>query len=231
MNLSVKIRTYCYDKFVKILKYSDENIKTSKYYFGATVSLLLFLLIGLVQLFQDPELLPEKRRNFIDVTTPPPPAFEEIPIEVEDIEPLEDLDMPPPPPITLDQLDVALNPGTGGSVSGDFALPTFDAKNANLGMDIFDIRDLDKIPGYRDPLNIRYPEKAKRMGLEGNVKVQFTVDLDGKVEALEIIYASNKIFIPGVKEAFSRVIFHTGEKNGRSVKFKMAQNIPFTLSN
>jgi TonB family protein len=68
------------------------------------------------------------------------------------------------------------------------------------------------------------------MGLEGYVKVRFIVDLEGNVESLEIIDATNSLFIPAVEDAYMKAKFNPGEKNGRRVKFKMAQKIPFTIS-
>ena len=186
---------------------------------GLAFSFLLFLAIPLTQLFTTYEKAPESIDS-LEIAPPPPP-------EPEEEEPPPELDTPPPP-ISLEQLDMALEPGTGGSLSGDFALPTFDAKKADLGMDIFNINDLDKIPGFRRPPNITYPAKAQRQGLSGYVVIRFIVDEEGNVGSIEIIEASDPVFVPSVKEAYQRAKFNPGEKNGRPVKFKMQQKIPFT---
>ena len=200
-------------------------------YIGMGVSLLLFLAIPLTQIFTSYKKAPESIDSLEIAPPPPPPPPEEPPPppEPEEEEPPPELDAPPPP-ISLEQLDMALEPGTGGALSGDFALPTFDAKKANLGMDIFDISDLDKIPGFRRPPNIIYPPKAKRMGLQGFVLVRWVVDTEGNVESLEIIDASSSVFIPAVEDAYMKAKMNPGEKDGRRVKFKMQQRIPFNIS-
>tara|TARA_B100001093_G_scaffold140993_1_gene133455 strand:- start:621 stop:1277 length:657 start_codon:yes stop_codon:yes gene_type:complete len=199
-------------------------------YIGMGVSFLLFLAIPLTQIFTSYKKAPESIESLDSAPPPPPPPPEEPPPppEPEEEEPPPELDAPPPP-ISLEQLDMALEPGTGGALSGDFALPTFDARKANLGMDIFDISELDKVPALRRPPNITFPPKAKRMGLEGYVKVQFVVDLEGNVESLVIIEATNSIFIPAVEDAWMNAKFNPGEKDGRRVKFKVEQRIPFNI--
>ena len=195
---------------------------------GLAFSFLLFLAIPLTQIFTNYEKAPESIDSLeIAPPPPPPPPEDPPPPESEEEEPPPELDTPPPP-ISLEQLDMALEPGTGGSLSGDFALPTFDAKKADLGMDIFNINDLDKIPGFRRPPNITYPAKAQRQGLSGYVVIRFIVDEQGNVGSVEIIEASDPVFVPAVKEAYQRAKFNPGEKNGRPVKFKMQQRIPFT---
>ena len=113
---------------------------------GLAFSFLLFLAIPLTQLFTTYEKAPESIDS-LDIAPPPPPPPPEDPPppEPEEEEPPPELDTPPPP-ISLEQLDMALEPGTGDSLSGDFALPTFDAKKADLGMDIFLLRNYKRFP-------------------------------------------------------------------------------------
>ena len=54
------------------------------------------------------------------------------------------------------------------------------------------------------------------------------MDEQGNVGSIEIVEASDSIFIAPVRDAYARAKFNPGEKNGRAVKFKMQQKIPFT---
>ena len=194
---------------------------------GIAFSFLLFLAIPLTQIFTNYKKAPEFIESIEIAPPPPPPPVEEPPPKLEEERPPPELDAPPPP-ISLEQIDMALEPGTGNSLGGDFALPKFDARKTDLGMDIFNIQDLDTIPGFRRPPNITYPVRAQRQGLTGYVVIQFIVDEQGNVSLIEIIEASDSVFVEPVKDAFLRAKFNPGERNGRPVKFKMQQKIPFT---
>ena len=141
-------------------KKSDPSSYKKSILIGSVVSFLLFLAIPLLQIFTSYEKAPEYIESLEMAPPPPPPPPEEPPPppEPEEEEPPPELESDPPP-LSLEQLDMALEPGTGGSLAGDFALPDFDAKKANLGMDLFDISDLDFRPGFRRPPLIKFPPK------------------------------------------------------------------------
>ena len=83
----------------------------------------------------------------IEEEEPPPPEEEEPPPELEE----------EPPQLSLDQLDIALNPGTGGSLAGDFAMPTIGTSARDLGH-----RGLRRLLGPRpDPA----PDRRVRLQL------------------------------------------------------------------
>jgi len=92
---------------------------------GAGFALLLFVMMALAQMMSavkppareiDETLIAFNPPSIEEIKEepPPPPKEEEPPPELEE----------EPPQLSLDQLDIALNPGTGGSLVGDFALPT-----------------------------------------------------------------------------------------------------------
>ena len=159
---------------------------------------------------------------------PPPPEDPPPPPEHEEEEPPPELDSSPPP-ISLEQLDMALEPGTGGALSGDFALPSFDAKKTNLGMDIFDINDLEKKPQPRRQLPPRYPAKAKANGIEGFVLAEFIVDQNGEVESVVVKDSSHSFFEAPTVDAIRNWVFTPGEKDGRKVRTRVRVKIPYTL--
>jgi protein TonB len=193
---------------------------------GFAFTLFLFLAIPLTQIFTNYEKNAQPL-DILEIAPDPPPPY----IEEQANQPVEKKILPefdtPAPPISLDQINIALEPGTGNSLSGDFALPRFDVQNTDLGMHIFDIYDLDKIPNFRRQPNVIYPAKALRQGLSGYVVIRFIVDELGNVDSIEVVEASDPIFVTSVKSAYLRAKFNPGEKNGHSVKFKMQQKITF----
>ena len=217
-------------KTFKSLKKSSKNKNTS-IFVGIAVSFLLFLAIPLTQIFTSYEKKSETIDTLEIAPPPPPPPPEEPPPppEPEEEEPPPELDSPPPP-ISLEQLDMALEPGTGGALSGDFALPSFDARKTDLGMDIFDINDLEKKPIARRQMPPRYPSKAKRMGLEGFVLAEFIVDQNGDVESVEIKDSSDSVFEAPTIEAIRNWKFTPGEKDGRTVRTRVRVRMPFPLT-
>lgn len=76
---------------------------------------------------------------------------------------------------------------------------------------------------------IKYPELARKVGIEGRVYVQFIVDKDGSVQSPEIIRGIGG----GCDEEALRVIqqakFQPGLQRGRPVKVKMTIPIVFRL--
>ena len=93
--------------------------------------------------------------------TPPPPPLEDDPPPLPpEEEPPPELDTPPPP-ITLEQINMSLEPGIGSSLSGDFALPTFDVDAKSLGgLDIFDISEHR---AYQDLLGVPTMQRSGKV--------------------------------------------------------------------
>ena len=216
-------------KTFKSLKESKKN-RNNSIIIGIAVSFLLFLAIPLTQIFNEYNKSPESIDSYEVAPPPPPPPPEDPPPppEPEEEEPPPELDSPPPP-ISLEQLDMALEPGTGGALSGDFALPSFDARKTNLGMDIFDINDLDKKPQARRLLPPRYPAKAKASSIEGFVLLEFIVDQNGDVESVVVKDSSHSLFEAPTVDAIRNWVFTPGEKDGRKVRTRCRQKIPFTI--
>jgi protein TonB len=199
---------------------------------GIAVSALLFLAIPLTQIFIDYDKAPESIEGLEMAPPPPPPPPEEPPPppEPQEEEPLPEFETPPPP-ITLEQLDMALEPGTGGSLSGDFALPTFDVNAKDLGgLDIFDINDLETKPMARRQAAPRYPPAARRKGLEGRVTAEFIINERGDVINVTIQRSTDPVFDKPTIDAIRSWKFSAGEKDGRKVKTRTRVTIPYTIS-
>jgi len=76
---------------------------------------------------------------------------------------------------------------------------------------------------------IRYPEIAKRAGLEGRVIVQFIVDEQGRVIEPKIVRGIGGGCDEEALRVVSRARFHPGKQHGQSVKVKMSLPLMFKL--
>ena len=199
---------------------------------GIGMASLLFLAIPLTQLFTEYEKAPEEI-NSIDVAPPaPPPPIEEPPPppEPEPEEPPPELDTPPPP-ISLEALEMSLNPGTGSSLAGDFTMPGFNANQKSLGsLDIFDIGDVDGKPQAQKQAPPRYPSAARRAGKEGFVVAEFIIDTNGATTDIKIQQSSDPVFNQPTIEAIRRWMFTPGKKGNRLVKTRTRVKLPFQIN-
>lgn len=198
---------------------------------GISITALLFLAIPLTQLFIQYEKNPEMI-DTLDMAPPPPtpPLEDEPPPPPPEEEPPPEFDTPHPP-ISLEQINMSLEPGIGSSLSGDFALPTFDINTKNLGsLDIFDINDLENKPTPRRQGSPHYPSTARRQGLQGSVTAEFIIDEKGDVSQIIIIRSTDNIFENPTIDAIRKWKFTPGEKDGRKVKTRTRINIPYNLS-
>jgi protein TonB len=215
---------------MKVFEFKKITEKDKRYSLiaGISITTFLFLSLALTQYFIN-GVKPESEYYKVNMSIPPPPPPDEDPPppEPEEEETPPELDTSPPP-LNLAELEASLNVGTG-DISGDFALPSFDARKTNLGMDIFDINDLEKKPQPRRQLPPRYPSKAKANGIEGFVLAEFIVDQNGDVESVVIKDSSHSLFEAPTIDAIRNWVFTPGEKDGRKVRTRVRVKIPYTL--
>ena len=129
-----------------------QSSKNNSLLFGIFFSILLFLVIPLTQIFNDYKRPPDSINAYEISPPPPPPPPEDPPPPPEEEEPPPELDTPPPP-LTLEQLEMVLDPGTGGALTGDVALPSLDTRRMNM-IEIIDVSQLDTpwIPNATEPV-------------------------------------------------------------------------------
>ena len=154
------------------------------------------------------------------IETPPPPPRPPVPVEVPNDEIIEDvdidisadldfgstLDMPPPPPPAEDEEEE------------DFFVV---------------VEDMPELIGGLEGLQkqIRYPEMARRAGIEGRVFIQFIVNEQGQVENPQVVRGIGG----GADEEALRVVsqaqFKPGMQRGRPVRVQYSLPIFFRLQN
>ncbi len=138
---------------------------------GAGFALTLFVLMALAQMIGD--VKPPERELDETVMAYVAPEIEEL--EEEEPPPPEEEEPPPeleaePPQLSLDQLDIALNPGTGGSLAGDFAMPTIGTSQRDLGTESFvDFSDLDQIPRPIGVSGFNFPRRLRTKKVKGRL--------------------------------------------------------------
>jgi len=164
---------------------------------------------------------------------PPPPPIEREPPPPEPEEAKEPPELETPPPqLSLDQLDLALNPGTGGNLAGDFGLGNFDVNQDTLGgIDIFEVDDLDTKPQPRSQTPPRFSRAFMRAN-DGKVllaRIKFILNEEGEVVNPEIVMTT----IPGseadILEAVRKWRYDPPMVQGKPVKSRYVQPLKLKL--
>ncbi len=199
---------------------------------GLILTLLAFILIFKVNLNFGGQLdFVEKDQEIIEMeeiiqteqeTTPPPPPRPPQPEPVPDDEIIEDmffdldtemdldapLDLPPPPPPEDDEEDEE--------------------------PEIFQVvEDMPEPAGGMQAIynNIRYPDAARRAGIEGRVIIQFIVDETGQVRDPVVVRGIGGGCDEAAIEAIRSVEWSPGRQRGRPVRVQFQLPIMFRLQN
>ncbi len=153
------------------------------------------------------------------VEKPPPPPRPPVPVEVPNDEVLEDqvldldaeldldapLDMPPPPPDQEDDEE-------------DFFVVV-----ENMPELIGGLAGLQK--------QVRYPEMARKAGIEGRVIIQFIVNEDGNVEDPRVVRGIGGGCDEEAMRAVKKAQFQPGRQRGKPVRVQYSLPIVFKLQN
>ncbi len=197
---------------------------------GVAFAVGLFIIMAIAQLLGDVE--PPEKDILDDVAAYQAPEIEQI---IEDEPPPPEEKEPPPelesepPQLTLDQLDIALNPGTGGSLAGDFSMPTIAASAQNLGSEDFvDFSELDQVPR---PLNanLQFPRKLRKKKVNGRIVLLLKLESDGKVIDAEIETSNLPEFDNVVLAQVKDWVFTPPTKQGNPVRAQARLPIPINI--
>lgn len=160
---------------------------------------------------------------------PPPPPPQLDPPEEEELDE-EELDLKKETmKLSLNQIDLALNAGTGGMSGAGLALSGFDLAE-DFGDDlVFDIQDLDEQPKPLIRNSPRYPSQLKRMGVQGRVWIVFVVDEQGNTGKARILESAHPEFSESAIEAVQTWKFEPGKKDGKAVKTRVRIPLSFSI--
>lgn len=155
------------------------------------------------------------------IEKPPPPPRPPVPVEVPNDEILDDEDL---------NLDASLD--LDEPISDTPPPPPEEEEEEEEEPEIFVVvEEMPELIGGLGSLQqqIRYPEIARKAGVEGRVIVQFVVDEQGNVVDPQVIRGIGA----GCDEEALRVVrqakFEPGQQRGKPVKVKMTLPITFRL--
>lgn len=194
---------------------------------------LVMLLIPISQ-FLTTERPPPMEIAEMEIAMPPPPPPvepEPPPPEPEEQQEPPELDTPPPQ-LSLDQLDLALTPGSGGDLTADFGLGNFDVSQDTLGgIGEFSVEDLDSKPGLRNQVKPKFSRAFMKTnkGKTLLARIEFIINQDGRVEKPKVMMTT----IPGTEDkilsAMKRWRYDSPKKDGVAVRVKYVQPLRFTI--
>lgn len=109
--------------------------------------------------------------------------------------------------------------GTSPSgASGDTPFQAFDLEPEDLPT--YDQNDLSAL--------VRYPEEARKAGLEGKVVLKMVVSTEGVAEQVEVLESTHPLFTESSLAALKALRFTPGRKDGRAVPVYVV--IPFKFA-
>lgn len=195
---------------------------------GMIASLVLLIIAFRVQYNPDSEFVITEQEQVVvqmeeieqtqQIEKPPPPPRPPVPIEVPNDELLEDEaldidaeidifeepDLPPPPPPSNEEPE-----------------PEIFVVVENMPELIGGIEGLQK--------RVKYPEIAKKAGVEGTVFLQFIVDENGNVVDPAVVKGIGAGCDEAALEAIRTAKFKAGRQRGKPVKVKFSLPVRFRL--
>jgi protein TonB len=196
---------------------------------GLIASLFIIIILVRINLYSEPptpppiEIQEEVVMEDIEITkqieTPPPPPRPPVPVEVPNDQLIEDdvvdldldfdldgpMDLPPPPPPADDDDE-------------DFFIVV-----EQMPEPIGGIAAVQKL--------VKYPEMARRAGIEGRVTIQFVVSETGEIENPVVMRGIGGGCDEAALEAVKKAKFTPGMQRGRPVRVQFSLPIFFRLQN
>lgn len=191
------------------------------FFLGCGIALGIMLLVPLTQLVQPSRERVEAIEAVELAAPPPPPPVEDPPPPPEEPEepPPPELEMPPPMP-TLEQLEVALNPGTGDlSIGGGLGMAVdFSTESLDQMEQLFGFGELDEIPRLVREGRFRYPPNSPRGRGEGFVRLLVYVEADGRIAVQRVVDYSHEEFVEAAKRMAEGSRFSPPMRQGQAVR-------------
>lgn len=162
-----------------------------------------------------PNVRPPHLVDFIQVERPPP----EIELPERASKPPEVVDEPPLPPLATVESTIKVT-----TVQNPSRPPARPSWPRNAGT----ILDGDALPIVTVAPD--YPRRARELGIEGYVVVEFTITATGSVADAHVVESTHSVFDKAAVEAAGRFKYRPRVVNGRPVEIKGAETrIVFVL--
>ncbi len=214
---------------------NERLLEKTRYTIRIEIGFILALLI-MISLFKM-ELKPSEEAMLIT-------TVEQETVKMEDIEVTKQITRPPPPPrpivpvaVSNDEiiLDEEINIDAEFDLDNltEFEMPAPPAEpEEEVEEQVFVV--VEKMPELKGGIaalmkHIRYPEIARKAGLEGRVYVQFIIDERGKVHNPVVVRGIGGGCDEAAIEAVKKVTFTPGLQRGKPVKVKYSLPIMFKL--
>ena len=214
-------------KPASILKFIFHHLSVGASALTLTVS--FFLVLPLMQAISKGPTTDTLLQDMNTAQVPPPPP----PVEEEPEEEPEPEKEPPKleenaPPLDLNQLELALNPGFNDSwMGGDFAVKLNVADGGGDDVDaLFSLADLDQKPRVIYQPSPVITAKARKMA-PGTVYILFVVNPKGRVEDPKVQRSDHPVFERPALAAVKKWRFEPGRRGGKPVRFRMRVPITF----
>lgn len=217
---------------MKHRKKSQADLK--KYYtvfleLGLIVALLIFIAAAKVNL--------QSEKSDVDLTS------EQEVVEMEEIIQTKQIEKPPPPPrppvpveVPNDEVieEQVINIDAELSFDEPLDLPPPPQGDDDNDEDFFVVvENMPELIGGLAALqkDIRYPEMARKAGIEGRVIVQFIVNEEGKVENPHVVRGIGGGCDEEALRAVSNALFKPGRQRGNPVRVQYSLPVIFKLQN
>jgi protein TonB len=174
---------------------------------------------------------------------PPPPPPEEIPPDVivtnnpppqgfQTLVPPKDLPTEIPPIDLNEKFDARDFSGVGvegGIATGIVGAPAVDGIISSQTFTVSDVDDPAVRTGGPSPV---YPSAMRQIGIDGSVRLQYVVGVNGKAESgsITVISSTNKAFERNAIETIRKSTFRPAKIGGTPVRQLVQQNIVFSLN-
>lgn len=167
----------------------------------------------------------------VAVQPPPPPPPDLEPPEPPPPEPPPPDVQPPPQPLSLSQMDVALNLGVGDAMAGAFAFEGFgvSADDTAGELEIFDVKDLDSVPRRTRTAPLVHPPDLRRAKIAGNVTLLIIISENGTVKVDKVVSSSIREFEANAIRFAEACVFEPPMKGGKAVRARYTWPIRFDL--
>lgn len=195
---------------------------------GVVAAMGLFVAIPLIQAISTGMKDPNKIAD-VSFSVPPPEVMElEVPPPPKKEDEQEEIEMDKEPPkLSLDQLEMALTPGTGdvaGSMNLDLSI---DPNSLGTEDIIFEIGDVQEKPRAVRQVPPTYPAVLQRKKVKGMVSLVFIIDQNGTVVAPRVESSTHVAFEKPALEAIKRWKFVPGKQDGEAVKVRVRLPLQF----